>query len=679
MKTNRIRYVLLSTVIMALFACQGEMSEQLEQLSGKPTTKAALVEATVKVETAGTFAAELNKVVAGGLKTVQKLTVSGKFDAEDVDSLQLMEQLEELDILNLAFVESDKTYWVNGSWVNGAYYQVEVNTISPYLFGGMGKLSKVVLPNALVAIKRGAFSSCGALVEIKIPETVTFLGEESFTYCSSLSSITLPNVNSIGSGAFYGCQKLTDILLSDKLTSIGSQAFYDCRKLSSSFIIPNVTSIEDRTFYGCNSLKDVRLSENLTSIGSEAFYYCTSLSSIVIPNSVTSIGTNAFHTCISLKEIKLPETITSLSDFLFYNCSSLMHIDFPNTVTSIGRYSLASCGFEDITLPENLVSIGDNAFADACFETISLPEKLKTIASHAFSSNDRLKTLTIPESVTSVASGIIANCHNVTSIFWNSKIAVPSIKEWYPGSDNLLLYLSPEVNYSQSGYSNVILNGVAQEIVITEGSPYQCISAYKTKKISFNRNFSKGTALGSSSGWYTLALPFDVQTITYNSKEIAPFAKEVEDANTKRFWLRELTATNYNKDVVAIKKDQPYIIAMPNSEAYDDEFNIRGYVTFSATNSAQGIDMPVTPELPIVKGAEYSMKGTYEWVAQKASVYPINDAGNTFIPSLRAVSPFEAYVIDNDLSSAARSFSIGSSTGTRAFRPLSRKPSNDDM
>lgn len=648
MKTNRIRYVLLSTVIMALFACQGEMSEQLEKLNGQPTTKAALVEATVKVETAGTFVAELEKVIEGGLKSVQKLTISGKFDAEDVGNLRKMAQLEELDISGITFVESDKMYSVSYE-----EYRVEVNTISSCMFTGLRKMRKIVLPNTIVAIKDRAFQNCSALAGIEIPGRVTLLGNYLFYECSSLLSVIIPNsVLSMGTRAFMNCTNLKEVQFSE-----------------------NIGTISDEAFWGCSSLSSITIPNSVTSIGGGAFYGCSSLSSITIPNSITSIGEGTF--CRSgLKDVKLSESINSIAGGTFSNCYSLCSITIPKSVITIGERAFEYCSnLSKVDLSEGLINIIQFAF-ERCTKltTIDIPNTVAVVGPYAFGSTG-LKTLTIPASVTSVSYDHCIS-DNVTSVFWYSAAPVPVLSR----NANVLLYLSSEVDVSRSGCSNIILNGVAQKIVITEGSPYECPSAYKTKKISFIRNFSKSTVPESSAGWYTLALPFDVQTITYNNKDIAPFAKEGEAADTKRFWLRELTATHYKKDVVAIKKDQPYIIAMPNSSAYDDEFNIRGNVTFSATNSVQGIDMPVTSELPIIKGAEYSMKGTYEWVAQGVKVYPINDAGTAFEPSIRAVSPFEAYVINNDLSAPTRSFSIGNSNvGTRAFRSLSRKPSNNDM
>ena len=59
-------------------------------------------------------------------------------------------------------------------------------------------------------------------------------------------------------------------------------------------------------FYGCESLVEIILSESIVEIGLSAFACCYCLKEITIPMSVMAIGDGAFMQCRSLKRIICP-------------------------------------------------------------------------------------------------------------------------------------------------------------------------------------------------------------------------------------------------------------------------------------------------------------------------------------------------------------------------------------
>ena len=56
-----------------------------------------------------------------------------------------------------------------------------------------------------------------------------------------------------------------------------------------------VKSIEDYAFFDCENLNNVTISDSVTEIGSRAFYDCSKLDSLIIPDTVTNIGEGAFY------------------------------------------------------------------------------------------------------------------------------------------------------------------------------------------------------------------------------------------------------------------------------------------------------------------------------------------------------------------------------------------------
>ena len=64
-----------------------------------------------------------------------------------------------------------------------------------------------------------------------------------------------------------------------------------------------VTSVGSFAFHGCSRLSDIHLSANLTSIGHGAFWSCSGLHGIVIPAKLSSLGLEAFWRCRRLKNV----------------------------------------------------------------------------------------------------------------------------------------------------------------------------------------------------------------------------------------------------------------------------------------------------------------------------------------------------------------------------------------
>ena len=197
-----------------------------------------------------------------------------------------------------------------------------------------------------------------------IPAGVEIIAHYAFYYFSGLTSIEIPNsVTSIESAAFQGCFGLTEIVVA------GDNTVYDSREGCNAIIetasntlivgcqntvIPSsVTSIGNDAFYDCNNLTSIEISNSVTSIGNYAFFNCYNLTSIEIPNSVTSIGNYAFASCTGLTSIEIPGNVTSIGNYAFAYCYGLTSITIPNSVTSIGDYAFNGC--------ENLKTVYNNS------------------------------------------------------------------------------------------------------------------------------------------------------------------------------------------------------------------------------------------------------------------------------------------------------------------------------
>ena len=82
-----------------------------------------------------------------------------------------------------------------------------------------------------------------------------------------------------------------------------------CETTEKSVVIPaGVKLIASYAFYGCNKLENIEMSDGVKKIKHFAFDDCTSLKSIIIPTSVKKIGHFAFVTSSLLTQIRYSGT-----------------------------------------------------------------------------------------------------------------------------------------------------------------------------------------------------------------------------------------------------------------------------------------------------------------------------------------------------------------------------------
>ena len=158
------------------------------------------------------------------------------------------------------------------------------------------------------------------------------IGKESFSYTSIKTIIIPPSVGQIGRNAFYMCQQLQKVELSeDSKLQLIDESTFSYSSIRKFFISPKISQICEKSFANCMKLRKVLSSENseLQLIDKDAFFE-SAIEYIMIPSKVNQIGRNAFMRCLNLKSIELLNDVLSIGNFCFYRCSQLFVVSFPN-------------------------------------------------------------------------------------------------------------------------------------------------------------------------------------------------------------------------------------------------------------------------------------------------------------------------------------------------------------
>ena len=250
----------------------------------------------------------------------------------------------------------------------------------------------------------------------------------------------------------------------------------------------------------------------------------------------------------------------------------------------------------------------------------------------------------------------------IAAIVWNADDALTS--EMLEGitNPNLLIFVT-EASKAPSGVKNLVVNGSAGDIELTDASGnnnFHSPQAFTAQSISYTRNFSQTTQIDVSQGWETISLPFTVQSIRHQSHgALVPFGG---GNNGYPFWLRQMSSGGLTR-ATQIEANKPYLICMPNNSVYPSVYNQAGSITFSASN----VTIPVT-SAQTMSGSGVTLRAAFQGVQQGDGVYALNvgevrgsnPEGSVFEQNYREIRPFQAFVNHN---SGTRFITVGSMGG----------------
>ena len=364
----------------------------------------------------------------------------------------------------------------------------EVETIPNAVCRGMSSLKSIIIPNSVTSMGEYAFAGCNGLTTVSLSSNITSISNYAFSGCRNLSAIEIPNsVTSVGAYAFENCKSMVSVSIPQSVLTIGACAFYNCSSIASvnifnleawcniqfnsntpsnplyygadlylngtlltNLVIPSsVTNIANNLFQNCKSITSLTLTDNVTSIGKSAFSGCSNLSSIVISDGITSVGEQAFSDCTSATSITIGTSVKTFGKQVFSGCAGVTSVvwnaknctsenaPFYNTIASqitsftfgeeVETIPNAVCrgmsSLKSIIIPNSVTSIGTYAFcACSVLNSITFSKNIKSIGKYAFSYCRGVTYLNFPNILESIDIYAFENCNSLTHVYFPNSL-----------------------------------------------------------------------------------------------------------------------------------------------------------------------------------------------------------------------------------------------------------------
>ena len=336
-------------------------------------------------------------------------------------------------------------------------------------------------------------------------------------------------------------------------------------------------------------------------------------------------------------------------------------------------------------------------------------DRRDTLEAGALSGIATLEEVRLSRWVKEVGEGILTDCPALLLVEWNT--TQPVERSTFGQTEPVLI----EVPEGTSVYrtENVVVGQYCESLQLNDARGFRSHRPFLAEQARYVKTFDKQTQKERAGGWESLVLPFEVERMTGQNQdglqlELLSF-EQVKDADIEAdrdfgskyglYWLASME-NNVWTPAARIEANRPYILAVPNSEEYEEEFNISGEVTFEAEHvlvnatSAEAeaytsveIDgMTYDGHLPVVlRGEGVNLRPNFEPLAAADSVYALNREvyqtdflpGSIFLKNHDSVHPFECYLTAEAAFRSNRFFRIMLDLSANAIRKVKNDATDD--
>lgn len=283
-------------------------------------------------------------------------------------------------------------------------------------------------------------------IEFTYESSIKTIGSNAFSNCllTQYPLVDMGSSVSIGSSAFSGCKKITELTLGDNVKSVGYRAFASMPNLVSVDIGSNTEDIGVECFNGCKLLSSVTLNERLTSIGNNAFSNCVALAEFpVFPESVVDsstevagLGTGVFSGCTALASFTFSDSVTIVPDSFFSGCTALKTVTFGTGISNVGNQAFNDCtNLKEVVHNNTINTIGDKAFNNCRSLKAIIANKCKTIGAEAYSGCVSITSINVDAD--KCGEAVFKNCSGIKTATLGTSIAENLPKNMFCGCSGL--------------------------------------------------------------------------------------------------------------------------------------------------------------------------------------------------------------------------------------------------
>lgn len=271
-------------------------------------------------------------------------------------------------------------------------------------------LESIVIPEGVETIGADAFGMCEKLREITLPSTIKTIERDAFLRCENLKKV---NVNDIAAW----CAVDIDGFFASPF-NCGAVLYVNGSEVTSLTIPNGVSTIGEYQFAGLKSIVKLEVSDSVTSIESNAFRGCGDLVSVKLGSSVSNIAYDAFYECAKIFEL--------------INTSSMTFVA-GNTGSDLTRYAISVHNGESKIIEHEgwlLLPTADENYIVGYVGspyTLTVPSTVDgvtygAITHLALSGKERLASITIPSTVTSIGGNALKDCKALCEVVNNSSV-----------------------------------------------------------------------------------------------------------------------------------------------------------------------------------------------------------------------------------------------------------------